>query len=41
MVYELFDKKISGTGIRYENISNKELAEESKNSRKEMYNHLL
>ena len=30
LVYELFDKKISGTGIRYENISNKELAEESK-----------
>ena len=30
LVYKFFDKKTSGTGIRYENISNKELAEESK-----------
>ena len=28
MVYRLFDKKNSGSGIKNENISNKELAEE-------------
>ena len=28
MVYRLFDKKNSGIGIKNENISNKELAEE-------------
>ena len=28
MVYNFFDKKASGTGIKNENISNKELAEE-------------
>ena len=29
MVYKLFDKKASGSGIKNEIISNKELAEES------------
>ena len=28
MVYKFFDKKVSGSGIKTENISNKELAEE-------------
>ena len=28
MVYKFFDRKISGNGIKNENISNKELAEE-------------
>ena len=28
MVYESFDKKVSGSGIKNENIFNKELAEE-------------
>ena len=28
MVYRFFDKKTSGSGIKNENISNKELAEE-------------
>ena len=28
MVYKIFDKKASGSGIKNENISNKELAEE-------------
>ena len=28
MVYKLFDKKPSGSGIKNDNISNKELAEE-------------
>ena len=28
MVYKFFDKKTSGSGIKNENISNKELAEE-------------
>ena len=28
MVYGFFDKKFSGSGIKYENISNKQLAEE-------------
>ena len=28
MVYTFFDKNISGSGIKNENISNKELAEE-------------
>ena len=28
MVYKFFDKKSSGSGIKNENISNKELAEE-------------
>ena len=27
MVYKFFDKKVSGSGIKTENISNKELAE--------------
>ena len=28
MIYKFFDKKSSGSGIKNENISNKELAEE-------------
>ena len=28
MVYKFFDKKTSGSGIKIENISNKQLAEE-------------
>ena len=28
MIYKFFDKKTSGSGIKNENISNKELAEE-------------
>ena len=34
MVYKFFDKKTSGSGIKNENISNEELAEE-------LYNQLL
>ena len=37
MVYKFFDKKSSGSSIKNENISNKELAE---NLIKEKYNHL-
>ena len=44
MVYKFFDKKTSGSGIKNENISNKELAEELhkpiiRNFKKEKYNH--
>ena len=28
MIYKFFDKKVSGSSIRYENISKKELAKE-------------
>ena len=47
MVYSFFDKKNSGGGIKNENISNKELAEEyhkpiiRKLKKKEKYTHLL
>ena len=37
MVYKFFDKKSSGSSIKNENISNKELAE---NLIKEKYSHL-
>ena len=37
MVYKFFDKKSSGSSIKNENISNKELAE---NLIKEKHNHL-
>ena len=37
MVYKFFDKKSSGSSIKNENISSKELAE---NLIKEKYNHL-
>ena len=37
MVYKFFDKKSSGSSIKNENISSKELA---KNLIKEKYNHL-
>ena len=44
MVYNLFDKKTSCSGIKNENISNKELAEELHKSiiiklKKENYTH--
>ena len=38
MVYKIFDKETSGSGIKNENVSNNELLE---NLRKEKYNHLL
>ena len=46
MVYNLFAKKTSCSGLKNENISNKELAEELhkpiiKKVRKEKYNHFL
>ena len=45
MVYKFFDKKTSGSGIKNENISNKESAEDLhqllENLIKEMYNNLL
>ena len=46
MVYKFFDKKASGSGIKNENITNKELAKELhkpiiRKSRKERHNHLL
>ena len=46
MVYKVFDKKTSGKGIKNENISNKELAEELyktffKKVMKRNYTHLL
>ena len=46
MVYKFFDKKTSGSGIKNENISNKELAGELhkpllQNLVKEKYTHLL
>ena len=46
MVYTFFDKKTSGSGIKNENISNKELAEELdkpiiRKLQKQKYTHLL
>ena len=45
MVYKFYDKNTSGSGIKNENISNKELAEELnellENLKKEEYTHLL
>ena len=38
MVYKIFDKETSGSGIKNGNVSNNELLE---NLRKEKYNHLL
>ena len=38
VVYKIFDKETSGSGIKNENVSNNELLE---NLRKEKYNHLL
>ena len=38
IVYKIFDKETSGSGIKNENVSNNELLE---NLRKEKYNHLL
>ena len=38
MVYKIFDKETSGSGIKNENVSNNELLE---NLRKEKYDHLL
>ena len=44
-VYKCYDKNTSGSGIKNENISNKELAEELnqllENLKKEEYTHLL
>ena len=47
MIYQFFDKKTSGSGIKNENISNKELADElhkpiiRKLKKKKRYTHLL